>query len=379
MTVLLVDCAPELGGAQRSLLELAAQLRTRGSSLQAAVPSGALHDALLTAGIAVHRLPDVRLHRRLGWRSLTELAHFFCACLVLARIIRAVRPEIIHANGLTPALLAVSVSRQFPVLWQVRDCHMHHAIVRYLSRRVASLVGISETVTECLSAIIPPAQRHKIKLIRNGIDVRHFRPGNRAAARHQFQLPTAAPLVGMVAHLVPWKRHACFIELAAAIHQTLDNVHFVIAGRDLFHDHPQQRAKLKAQITAAGLNSVFHWVEESDDIAPLLPALDVLVHPAAEEPFGRVLCEAMATEIPVVAMQSAGPGSIVPDSQAGYLVPPDDLNAFARQTMHLLQNSETAGRMGMAGRQHVLANFDITRTAAEMHALYDETLGGCRT
>lgn len=372
MTVLLVDSASELGGAQRSLLELAVALQARGLSLQAAVPDGALRTALQAAGVSVHRIPAARLHRWLSPRTLTELALFSSAILRLARLVRTVRPAIIHANGLTAALQAVCVHRQIPVLWHVRDLNMRHAVVRYLSRRVACLVGISESVAEHLSVLVPSSQRRKVRLVRNGIDVTHFRPGDRAAARRMFQLPLDAPLVGMIAHLVPWKKHTRFLELAVAIHKTRDDVRFVLAGRDLFHDHPQQRALLEAQIAAAGLTGIITWVRELDDVAPLLPALDLLVHPAVNEPFGRILCEAMAAEIPVVAINRAGPGCIVPHGQAGYLVHPNDTTALVRQILLLLQHPETSRQMGVAARQHVLANFDITRTAAEVHALYTE-------
>ncbi|MEI6211282.1 MAG: glycosyltransferase family 4 protein [bacterium] len=372
MTVLLVDCSAAFGGAQRSLLELACALQARSLSLQAAVADGTLQAALLTAGVPVHRIPAVRLHRRLSPGTLKEFARFLGALGALARIVRTVRPEIIHANGLTAALLVVCVRRQIPVLWHVRDLHMRGAIVRYLSRRVARLAGISETVTERLTELLPVSQRGKVRLVCNGIDVTHFQPGNRAAARRMFQLPADAPLVGMVAHLAPWKRHEAFVKLAAAIHATRADVRFVIAGRDLFCDHPQQRARIESQIAASGLTGIITWVRELDDLAPLLPALDVLVHPAADEPFGRVLCEAMAAEIPVIAINRAGPGDIVPDGQAGYLIPPNDPAALARQTLLLLQNPAQARQMGVAGRQHVLARFDITRTAAETHALYTE-------
>lgn len=223
--------------------------------------------------------------------------------------------------------------------------------------------------------MVPSFLLRKVRLIRNGIDTAHFHPGDRAAARRAFELPADAPLVGMVAHVVPWKRHGFFLDVAAVIHRARPDVRFVIAGRDLFHDHPRLRAKLEAQIASTGLSGTITWVRELDDVAPLLPALDVLMHPAASEPFGRALCEAMAAGIPVVAANSAGPSCIVPNGQAGYLVPPGDAEIFARQTLRLLNNPENAHAMGVAARQHVVTNFDIARTAAEMQALYTEILG----
>ena len=371
MTILFVDCACELGGAQRSLLELATALHARALRVQAAVPAGALADALRASGIAVHPIPAVRLHRRLHLQLVTDLIRFACARSALLRVIRTVRPEIIHANGITPALLSATIRTPCPVLWHVRDLHMPAAMVRHLARQADSLVAISDAVAAYLIQTVPARQRRKVHLVRNGIDTTHFRPGNRTAARQTFLLPADAPLVGMVAHLVPWKQHRAFLEMAAILHRARTDVHFVMAGRDLFQDHPQLRLRLEAQIAAAGLSGNITWVRKLDDIAPLLPALDVLVHPATDEPFGRVLCEAMAAGIPVVAVRSSGPEHIVPDGEAGHLVAPGDAAALARQTLRLLDSPEDTRRMGAAARRHVVKHFDVSRTAAEMHALYD--------
>ncbi len=374
MTVLLIDSASELGGAQRSLVELAVALQARGLTVQAAVPAGTLASTLQTAGVPVRLIPAVRLHRRLHWRALQEIAHFIAARMALARAIQAVRPDILHANGLTSALLAVTAAPPCPVLWHVRDLTMPRVAVRYLARRVDSIIAISKPVSELLHKIVPPHCAHKIQQIGNGIDTAHFHPGDRALARQTFRLPAETPLVGVIAHLVPWKQHRGFLDVAAAIHHTRADVRFVIVGRDLFHDHPSARSHLEKQIAATGLTESVIWMPDLDDVASLLPAFDVLVHPAADEPFGRVLCEAMATGIPVVAVNRAGPAGIVPDGVGGYLVAPDNVEAFARQTLHLLNHPETAGQMSAAARQHVLTHFDITRTAAEIHELYTRQL-----
>ena len=374
MTVLLVDSARTFGGSQRGLLELAVALKERGVTVHGAAPVGLLSDALRAAGISVRRIPAVRLCHGLRPQALLDRARFIFALLALARAIYATRPDIIHANGLIPALLAVKVRQRRPVLWQARDLTMRYSAVRYLSRNVACIVGISDPVAECLTETVPSFMLRRVCLIRDGIDTRHFRPGDRAAARRAFHLPAAAPVIGMISHLAPLLRHDFFLEFAKAIHLARRDARIVIADQDFSPDLPMLREHLEAQVAAAGLSETILWVRDLNDVAPLLPAFDALVHPAANEPFGRMLCAAMAAGIPVVAANRAGPHSLVPDNEAGYLVPLGDAEAFARKTLLLLDNPENANRMGAAGRQHVLANFDMTRTAAEMHARYDEIL-----
>ena len=126
----------------------------------------------------------------------------------------------------------------------------------------------------------------------------------------------------MIANLVPWKRHDLFIEAAVLLRDFRDAlgrpISWVIAGSDLFGEHADYVASLKKRIDNAGLADRFVWLE-GRSAAEILPTLDLFVHPTAEEPFGRVICEAMAAGVPVVACDSAGPGSILKDGQTGFL------------------------------------------------------------
>lgn len=351
MKVLLVDGVAELGGAQRSLLELAQVLHGRGVELLAAVPQGPLAAALCAAGVPVRQLPALRLHARLSLRTAQELVAVWRARRVLAHLVRDERPDLVHANGILAAAVAVGGgARRVPVVWHLRDLVLRRWLVRWVCRRVAGVLAISEAVAAVVTELVPLSQRSKIRLLRNGVDTAHFRPGERAQARQAFQLPPDLPLVGMLAHLVPWKRHDLFLEVAAAVRRARPEVQFVLAGRDLCRNHPQLRSTLEAQAAVAGLTGALHWVASLDDVAALLPALDVLLHPAADEPFGRVVCEAMAAGIPVVAARRAGPATLVPDGIGGYLVAPDDAEAFGRQVLQVLADPAAARAMGAQAR-----------------------------
>ena len=370
MKVLIVDCVGEWGGPQRSLLELAAALAAEGVSVQVAAPAGPLADALRAASIPVHPIPTVRFHRRWNPRRVWDACRWVLALWALGRVVRAVNPDILHANNTVSAVLSVQIRRNRIVVWHVRNLLVSNSAIRYLARRVTGMIAISETVEERLMDGVGSFLRSKIHLLRNGIDTRHFRPGDRAEARRKFALPLDVPLVGMIANLTPWKRHAFFLDIASKVHRARNDVRFVLAGGDRFNDYPRLRATLDARIATKGLTGCLQWLPDDIDTSELLPALDVLVHPAVSEPFGRVVCEAMSAEIPVVVANASGLHNIVPHGRGGYLLPPGRADLFAEQILRLLDQPALARQQGEAARKHVQAEFDIARTARETQDLY---------
>jgi glycosyltransferase involved in cell wall biosynthesis len=216
----------------------------------------------------------------------------------------------------------------------------------------------------------------------------------------------------MIAQLVPWKNHLAFIEAAARLASALPDARFVIAGDDLFGEHPAYRAELEARIARLGtpdrpcavssswrraarpapshcldtkaaaepsaatpnLKNRIFFAGYQPDIGPLLATCDVLIHPATREPLGRVILEAMAAGKPVVAVNAGGPAEIIRHEQDGLLTASDAPDELAAAALRLIRDPALAERLGAAARQRVRADFDIRRTVLEVEALYTRLL-----
>lgn len=87
-------------------------------------------------------------------------------------------------------------------------------------------------------------------------------------------------------------------------------------------------------------------------------AADVYISSSRHESFGKVLVEAMACGLPVVATATTGSQSIVIDGENGFLVPIGDHQTLARKAIYLLNNPEVAKKMGAAGQQMVRERFE---------------------
>jgi starch synthase len=100
----------------------------------------------------------------------------------------------------------------------------------------------------------------------------------------------------------------------------------------------------------------------------------VLLLPSSEEPFGRVLVEAMALEVPVLATEVGGPNEILEHGREGFLLPPREPRAWARAVADLAANPERARAMGRAGRQRAEHEFGVPHHVSAMLAVYERAL-----
>lgn len=363
MTILWVDLISEMGGAQRSMLELCTALPNFGVTVAAAVPEGPLFDHLTAAGITVYPVLPVRATKR-GWGFFTTTAKLLRAPSSVSQIIRVVKPDIIHANSLSAFLATARATPKAPHFWHVRDVRLPTLVARDASRRATRIIAASEAVDEYLVDILSPRLLGRIRVIRNGIDETRFKPDDKAAARQRFGLPLAGPVIGMIAHLIPWKRHDAFIQTAALIHAKHPDATFVLVGKDLFNENRKWIAQLERLVEVNHLHDCFRWIKDLDSCETILPAFDLLLHPALQEPFGRVICEAMVSQVPVIAAESGGPATIIKDGISGLLVADGDPQGMAEAALALLADPGRAATIAEAGRRRVLEQF-TTRHVCE--------------
>ncbi len=110
-------------------------------------------------------------------------------------------------------------------------------------------------------------------------------------------------------------------------------------------------------------------------MGPLMAAADVFAMPSVGEPFGLVYAEAMAMELPVVALDSGGTPEVVQHGTTGLLSAPGNLDALADNLSRLLADPDRRHRMGMNGRHRVETEFTSARMAADVAHVYQAVLG----
>jgi len=375
--ILFLNHTSKISGAEHSLLDLVEHLdRGRFTPLVAAPPDGPLGRELEARGVRVHLMCLRRLKRTINPLRLAgyAAARFWCA-FQLKRLIHSHDVQLVHANSTTAHVFGGLAARWsgVPAIWHVRDLRPLGPFRRYLANDAAKIIAISQAVRGAV--LDEQATGAKVEVVPNGVDPRVFRPDLSGEEwRRRLGVGPEQSLVGMVAQLVPWKRHRAFLRAAAEVARYQPQAHFVIIGTDLFGDHPGYEGDLKDHCRQLGIRDRVSFAGYVRPVAPLIAALDLLVLPSDQEPFGRVLIEAMACGKPVIAMASAGPLEIVEEGVTGYLIPPVDILTMASAIRTLVADRERAARLGQAGRRRVLEQFTIQHTVRRIERIYEELL-----
>ncbi len=380
MKVLLVNHVARMSGAEASLLGLARGLPGQGFEVEVALPPGGpLSERLAGLAVPLHPVGLARLKRRASpLRQLGAAVRLGMSARLLAGVARRRGVALIDANSTTAALAALLAARWagVPGIWHVRDLVSLAGFGPRLGRLAARVIAISGAVADSLRQCgVDPA---RIRVVPNGIDPEAFRPDPEAGARlrRELGLPPEAFVVASVGQIVPWKGHHVLLDALGRLRRagSAGDLRALIAGADLFGDHPDYEALLRARAQAPDLAGAVCFLGHRTDVAAVYNAADLFVLASRREPFGRALVEAMACAKPVIAGREGGPAEIVTEGVEGLLLPPADPEALAAAISRIHCDPELAGRLGEAGRRRVLADYPEALTVARTAAVYREVL-----
>jgi glycosyltransferase involved in cell wall biosynthesis len=208
------------------------------------------------------------------------------------------------------------------------------------------------------------------RILRSGIDPSAYRAP--AGARERLRASIgAAPddvVVGSITNFKPQKAPLDFIEAARLARARDRRLLFVVAG-----DGPL-RGEVERAITRAELQGVIHVLGWRDDVAELFAAMDIFLLTSLFEGLPRVVLQAIAAAVPVVATDTGGVAEVVTHGESGLLVPPGRPAAAAEAIATLSGDADARARLAGAARSRLGDEFDIRRMVPELEELYDEIL-----
>jgi len=373
--VLVLNHVGRIGGAERSLLDIVQCLDRDKFDVVAGVPGPSdLADAMRARGVVVRHIPFRRLRR--GANVLRLLLYAISWVRIVAKLLFLIRGEgigIVHANSSTAQIyggMAARLSGRTSI-WHSRDLTDPAFLIRVLCRLSHMTIAISKSVNNRLLEAVDRKMADKIVTIWNGIDVCHLAATGQdvEAVRRKLGLSPDDRLVGMFAQLVPWKEHVLFLKAAELVLQETGQCVFLIVGADTFEDWPQYVLELKSRSVKGALKDRVVFTGFRSDVAEIMKAVDVVVHPASREPFGRVVAEAMAVGTAVVAIDACGPAELVRNGLDGLLVAAGNAGELATAVVRILDDKELSVRLRSCAQQRA-AEFNLTRFTADLNGFY---------
>lgn len=200
--------------------------------------------------------------------------------------------------------------------------------------------------------------RDQYTTIYSGIDIEKFRTATSAT-----DLPGESPRVVMIGRLAEGKGHGILLDAAESLRD--EDVTFCLVG-----DGPLYET-LSAEIESRGLADSVFLLGYRDDVPAVLAASDVLALPSYREGTPRVIAEAMASGLPVVATDIAGIPEQVVDGESGYLISTGDSEALSNRLDELLAAPELREQLGQRGCERA-ERFSTAAMNEDLDLLYRE-------
>ena len=333
-------------GANRALNRLAGYLLSQGVQVRvysptidepAFEPTG---DLVSLPSLPIPGRSEYRLSLGLPSRIRRDLAEF--------------APNIIHVSSpdLSPhRAVTWARARGIPVVASVHtrfDTYLAYyglqnlepivrAILRRLYRRCDAIVAPSES----MAAVLRAQRMHRdISIWTRGVDRKQFNPDRRDMEwRRRHSIADDEFVILFLGRIVVEKALDVFSDAIAALEAKGVKHRVLVIG-----DGPA-RPWFEAHLPGA----IFTGELRGEELARAVASADALLNPSITEAFGNVTLEAMASALPVVAVNATGASNLVRDGETGVLTDPGDSEAIADALAVYAGDSELRQKHGQAG------------------------------
>jgi glycosyltransferase involved in cell wall biosynthesis len=275
----------------------------------------------------------------------------------------------VHANSLAMSLRLGRIATELPVpcTGHVRDIMRLSSTKLGQLEQLQGLICVSQAVRNHLRGL--GLTEPNLEVIYNGIDLHLFQPRPRTGwLRRELGLQDSVPLVLNVGQICLRKAQDVFAQVAVQVARELPLVHFAHCG--VRHSGKTESIEFDRRLDQifqeAGCSSRWHRLGERQSLELLYPEVDLLLHTARQEPLGRVLLEAAACGVPIIATDVGGTSEIVRDGFEGVLCPVNNGPALATAAIRLLKNQPQVAALATAARTRCSELFSVT-AAAQRH------------
>ncbi|MDD5613712.1 MAG: GT4 family glycosyltransferase PelF [Candidatus Omnitrophica bacterium] len=367
----ILQILPELnlGGVEKGTIELAKYLALNGHFSVVISNGGALDKELQGLGIKHYKLP---VHKK-------SLLTIFTVPKIL-KILKKEQIDIVHARSRVPAVVGFLAFRKYAKCINISQfLNSTPSFITtahgYYRRHLVSKIMAKGKLIICPSRIIAKhmvddfnVSLDRIRLIPRGVDL----------SKYEFILPSNKdwkhPVFAIIARLTPIKGHIDFIKAFREVLMVSPFAKAWIIGEP----SPGKEGYLKelqVLIKRFGLENTVDFLGVRYDIPELLKKIHVLVQPSRmPESFGRVVIEAQASGVPVVASDLGGYKEIIENNKTGYLISAQDVKSISKAMIKIVKNSDSYDQMAIAAREKVERLYSLDNVHQSVLSVYQESL-----
>jgi lipopolysaccharide heptosyltransferase II len=356
----ILQILPELnvGGVETGTVDLAKYLVAQGHKSIVVSNGGGLVAQLESDGSKHYTLPVHKKNPLTMFRSVAKLVN----------IIRQEKIDIVHARSRVPAWIAFFACRKTEAHF-LTTCHGYYST--HLFSRVMGwgkmIIAISEVIgRHMVQDFGTPAEN--IRVIPRSVDLDKFSV-QRAPKSDKKDFT-----VVMIGRITPLKGHPYFLKAMARVIHQIPSVKIQIIG-DASLKKQVYKDELILLTKRLGITEHVEFMGNRRDIPELLSRADCLVlSTITQEAFGRVIIEAQAAGVPVVATRVGGVTEIIEHEKTGLLVLPKDVEAMASAVLRILNNPDLSGNFVTAAKKKIDMCYTLGHMADATIAVYKELM-----
>ena len=366
---------PQVNGVVTSVYETARGLRSKGNEVVVIAPAYPNYND--TKEDNVIRLSSISIHKKLNIRLATHLPDKTLINLYKNNF------DIIHAHGGgTISLLGLEIARikKIPIVFTYHtqwNKYTHYFLRGVVRPKVVE--RMSRIVCNRCTAIIAPSKRIKNELISygvkkpifvlpSGVDLERFKGKNIGFLRKKFKLKNECRILLSIGRLGKEKSVDVLIKSFGLVAKENKNTVLVIVG-----EGPEKK-NLQNLTKELGLKGRVYFTGNIDfeDMPLVYKDADLLLFASRTETQGIVILEALASGLPVVAVNDAVYDGIIKDKKNGILVS-NDIDQFAKACLNLLNNPTYRKKLSENAAKFV-EEFSASRTAERLSNLYEKLI-----
>jgi lipopolysaccharide heptosyltransferase II len=357
----ILQVLPELnsGGVETGTLDLAKQLIMHGHKAVVISNGGKQLGALLSLGAIHYKLP---VHDKSPFTMLSVVGR-------IKDIIKKEDIDIVHARSRAPAFsafLAAHISKT-PFLTTCHGYYSKHLFSRVMGWGKLVIVPSNVVARHMINNFRVP--RERIRLIPRGVDLDRFSYKNPIDKQGKQEYS-----IGIIGRITPIKGHIFLIRAISKVARIAPNIKLYIIGNP-----PAGKLKYKQELEVLvrrlALTQYIDFSGDCDNIPEMLNNLDLLIVPSVgEETFGRVIIEAQAAGVPVIASRIGGIVDILKENDNGILVNPRDYSGLADAILRVIKDKNIQEKLSTRGRLSVERYFTLETMYNNTVKAYKEAL-----